>query len=138
MKYNFILFCCFIILSCNTAERDCLAYKTGVFSFKYTLNGTEKEAHFKRTEDYSIDYFDNKIDTSSIRWINDCEFILKKQHPKTLADKDAVHFKILTTTDTSYAFEYKLVVKKLNAVQRTEKGIAYKADESKIAIKSKN
>ena len=92
------------------------------------VDGVSKSAEFKRTESLSIDYIEEKVDTSSIRWINDCEFILTKLNPKTYSEKKPIHFKILTTTDTSYVFEYKLAVKNLNAQNKIRKGTAIKID----------
>jgi len=115
-----------LFVSCYTAERNCSDFKTGTFEFNYTIDGVEKTGRFTRTDTLSIDYFENKIDTSSIRWINDCEFILKSINPKSMAEKDAFHFKILSTTSNSYTFEYKLAIKKPNRPIRTEKGVATK------------
>ncbi|MGB0980617.1 MAG: hypothetical protein ACPGUH_00825 [Winogradskyella sp.] len=113
-----------LITSCYTAERKCTDFKTGTFEFKYTINNIEKLGRFTRTDSLNIDYYDGKIDSSSVRWINDCEFILKKLHPKSMADKDAIHMKILTTGDDFYTFEYKLAVKKLNRAYHVERGTA--------------
>lgn len=127
MKRILPLFLLFLgLYSCYEVERNCTDYKTGTFRFDYIVDGIEKSGTFVRTEDFSIDYFDKKVDSSSIRWINDCEFILKKINPKNRSEDDAIHMKILTTTDSSYTFEYKLAIKKLNKAMRTEKGIAYK------------
>ncbi|MBT8245563.1 MAG: hypothetical protein HKP48_04590 [Winogradskyella sp.] len=121
----FILF--FIALtSCYNVERNCQDYKTGEFKFSFIVDGVEKTGTFKRTKAYSIDYFEGKVDSSSIRWINDCEFILKKLNPKNSSEDDAIHMKILTTTDSSYTFEYKLAIKKQNKSIRVEKGTAYR------------
>lgn len=115
-----------LVTGCYNIERNCQDYRTGEFKFSFVVDGEEKTGTFKRTEDYSIDYFENKIDSSSIRWINDCEFILKKVNPKNLSEDDAIHMKILTTTDSSYTFEYKLAIKKQNTAARVEKGTAYR------------
>ncbi|WP_411895036.1 hypothetical protein [Winogradskyella sp. A2] len=117
-----------LLIGCYDLKRDCTDYKTGKFEFKYIIDGVEKTGQFLRTDEYNIDYYEGVIDTSSVRWINDCEFILKKLNPKSNADKDAIHMKILTTTDSSYTFEYKLAVKKPNRPQRVEKGIAKKIE----------
>ncbi|MGB8703742.1 MAG: DNA topoisomerase IV, partial [Gillisia sp.] len=47
--------------------------------------------------------------TSSIRWVNDCEYILKNLHPKNMKEKKPLSIKILTTKDNSYTFEYGVV-----------------------------
>ena len=92
-----LLICiCFLALfsSCFQTERNCSDYKTGTFEFSYLDNGVEKTAKFTRTEDYSIDFIEGKADSSSVRWINDCEFILKKLHPKSTQEAKAIHMKI--------------------------------------------
>ena len=116
------------LVSCYEVQRDCKAYKTGTFEFKYTLGGVEKIGRFTRTATLNIDYYEGKVDSSSVRWINDCEFILKKLNPRSNSDKNAIHMKILATSSNSYTFEYKLAVKKPNQTTYVEKGIAYKID----------
>lgn len=69
----------------------------------------ERTTTFERRDDLEIDYYEGKADSSSIRWINDCEFIVQKLHPKNRAEQQAIHMKILTTTENSYTFEYGLV-----------------------------
>lgn len=56
-----------------------------------------------------VDYFDGKADSSSVRWINDCEYIVKKLNPKNKSEEVPIHIKILTTKDKSYTFEYNAV-----------------------------
>ena len=41
-----------------------------------------------------------------MRWINDCEFILQKLHPKNMKEEKAISMKILFTEKNSYTFEY--------------------------------
>ena len=124
MKRVLFLFILTLFTNCYKIERECQDFKTGEFEFFYTIDGEEKSGRFIRTQKYSVDYFDGKIDSSSIRWINDCEFILKKLNPTNNSEDDAIHMKILTTTDSSYSFEYKLAIKKLNKPSRTEKGLS--------------
>ncbi len=95
--------------SCYQPQRDCKAYKDGKFSFTTTINKKEVTTTFMRKGDLEIDYFNGKVDSSSVRWINDCEYIVKKLHPRNKAEKKSVHMKILTTTDNSYTFEYSIV-----------------------------
>lgn len=115
------------MVSCYEVERNCTDFKTGEFEFKYIVDGVEKTGRFVRTDSLSINYYDGKVDSSSVRWINDCEFILKTLNPKSNAEKDPLHMKILSTEGvSSYTFEYKLAVKKPNRPLRVEKGTAYK------------
>jgi|TARA_R110002020_G_scaffold4110_4_gene18350 hypothetical protein len=105
-------------------NRDCEAFKTGTFEFE-ALVGTEiTKTTFVRNDSIEIDYFRGKADTSYIRWINDCEYIVKKKNPKNQAEKRAIHMKILSTEGNTYQFEYNLV-----GEPRKEKGTAVKVSE---------
>ena len=127
MKLRYLLV--FILLSsCYKVERNCTDFKTGTFEFKYTIDGIEKKGTFVRTETLNIDYFEDKIDSASVRWINDCEFIQKKTNPIYAGEEKAIHMKILSTTDSTYTFEYQLAVKQSNGKRRVEKGVAKKID----------
>ena len=98
-----------LFTSCYQPERNCQDFKTGKFSFTTTIDGEEKTTTFVRNDSREIDYFDGKADTSSVRWVNDCEYILKKINPKNKAEEKSVHIKILSTEADSYLFEYGLV-----------------------------
>jgi hypothetical protein len=127
MKRFLPLLLVILLTSCfETAERNCLDFKTGTFEFEYSIDGVEKTGRFVRTENLNIDYYEGKADSSSIRWINDCEFILKKINPTRISEKDPIHMKILSTTEDSYTFEYKLAIKKLNREVLVKTGIAKK------------
>ncbi|GAB4163141.1 MAG: hypothetical protein Tsb0033_23080 [Winogradskyella sp.] len=127
MKKIFWLFAFLPLISCFEVERNCSDFKTGEFEFNYTIDGVQKTGRFVRTDTLNIDYFEGHVDTSSVRWINDCEFILKKINPTTNLEKEEIHMKILSTEGTSsYTFEYKLAVKKPNRPLRTERGTAHR------------
>ncbi len=126
MRILLVLVCCFLCTSCYTIDRNCTDFKTGTFEFTYSVDGIEKTGKFIRTETLNIDYFDNKIDSASVRWINDCEFIQKTLNPTSMAEKKAIHFKILSTTEDTYTFEYQLAVKQPYKKPRIEKGTAKK------------
>lgn len=119
---------CICLTNCINIERNCKDYKTGTFEFTYTIDGVKTTGKFVRTDSLNIDYFNGKVDSASIRWINDCEFIQKKLNPKSIAEQEAIHFKILTTTDSSYTFEYKLAAKNPNQKLRVEKGTAFRIE----------
>lgn len=95
--------------ACYQPERNCSDFKTGAFSFTTSINGEEKTTTFTRTKTAQIEVFEGKRDSSSIRWINDCEYIIKNLNPKNTAEQQPIHFKILTTTTDSYTFEYSIV-----------------------------
>jgi hypothetical protein len=98
-----------LIIGCYNPERNCQDFRTGTFSYE-ALVGTEVlTTIFVRTDSLEIDYFQNKSDTSSIRWINDCEYIVQKINPKNRAEQKTIHMKILTTQNNTYLFEYNIV-----------------------------
>ncbi len=119
----FFLFTGLIFLeSCQTPpERNCSNFKTGEFSFTATIDGEEKTTTFVRSSDLEVGFFEGKQDSSSIRWINECEYVLKNLSPKNKAEEKSIHIKILTTSDSSYTFEYNAIGDK-----RKFKGTAFK------------
>jgi hypothetical protein len=96
-------------MSCYDAERNCKDFKTGKFKFEYEVNGLKKTTVFERKDSIEIETFEGKTDTSSIRWVSDCEYILQKIHPKNMAEEKAINMKILTTSKNSYTFEFGIV-----------------------------
>ncbi|UNY98109.1 hypothetical protein MQE36_13570 [Zhouia spongiae] len=108
-KLLLLFVCVSLFVSCYNVERNCTDFKTGTFEFHYTVNGEEHINKFTRTDSLEYEYVEGKVDTNSVKWINDCEFVVKKLHPKSNADKKAVHIKILSTSENSYNFEYSLV-----------------------------
>ena len=110
MKRLLLLFPILLLLtSCYDQERKCTDFKTGKFRFEHEINGKKKITLFERTDSFEIESYEGKTDTSSVRWINDCEYVLQKINAKSAAEKKAVHMKILTTKGNSYTFEFSLV-----------------------------
>jgi hypothetical protein len=97
------------LISCYNQERNCTDFKTGKFEFTQEINGKKQTSTFVRTENLQIETFNGKTDTASVRWVNDCEFVLQKKRPKNLQEKKAISMKILATKDKSYIFEYSFV-----------------------------
>ena len=95
--------------SCYNQERNCKDFKTGKFRIDFEVNGIKKTTIFERNESIEIETFDGKTDTSSVRWVNDCEYVLEKLHPKTLQEKKAIGMRILTTSKKTYTFEFGIV-----------------------------
>ncbi len=98
-----------LFLSCYQQERNCADFKTGKFQFEHEIDGKKELSLFERNDSLQIETFRGKTDTSTVRWLNDCEFILQKLHPKGMKEKKAIHIKILTTNKKSYTFEYAYV-----------------------------
>ena len=106
------LFVC--LLGCNLPERNCSDYKNGDFEFSTTINKEVITSKFSRRDSIEIEYFENKIDTSFVSWVSDCEFILRKKNPATPTEKKAVNMKILSTSENGYVFEFSIVGDKKN------------------------
>lgn len=109
MKKLLIVPIVLLLTSCYQQERNCKDFKTGKFSFEYEIDGHKKTTFFERTDSLEIENFEGKIDTSHVRWVNDCEYILQKKHPKNMQEKKAIQMKILTTKENSYTFEFSIV-----------------------------
>jgi len=101
----------FLLFSCYEVERNCGDFRTGTFQFE-AVSGTEVfTTRIERNDSIEIEYYKESIDTAEIRWINDCEYVLRKLNPKSMAEEKAIHIKILTTKDNSYTFEFNEVGK---------------------------
>lgn len=110
MKKIASLLALLLLCSClETPERECKDFKTGKFQFDYEVDGVKKTTTFIRTENQEIDFYEGKSDTSSIKWINDCEYVIQKINPKNRQEKKAIAMKILSTTKDSYTFEFGIV-----------------------------
>lgn len=106
---SILLLITILFTSCYQQERNCKNFRNGTFEFETILNGELTKTTFVRNDSLEIDYFLGKSDTSRIRWINDCEYIVQKLNPKNMAEEKAIHMKILTTDRNIYTFEYALV-----------------------------
>jgi len=120
-KFLFVLMLSFC--SCYTIERHCKDFKTGDFYSEVTIDGILYKSTFSRTHDLQVEIYNEKKDSSEVRWINDCEVIYKTINPKNMAERKDIHLKILTTTDSSYTFEYSYV-----GDTNKQKGIAFKIE----------
>ena len=99
----------FILVSCFEQERNVTDFKTGKFEFVQEINGKKQITVFERSDSLQIEKFNNKIDTASVRWVSESEFILQKLNPKTMEERKAISMKILSTTKNGYIFEYAFV-----------------------------
>ena len=106
MKFIASLFVLSLFVSCYTIERNCTDFKTGTYKSEITIDGDLYTSKFSRDSEIQIETFKGVIDSSSVRWINDCEMVFKTINPKNRAEKKNIHLKILTTSKDSYRFEY--------------------------------
>lgn len=98
-----------LFTSCYEQERNCNDFKTGKFKSEITIDGVKHTSTFERKDSIQIETYNGVIDTFDIRWINDCEYVMKNSNPKNRAEKKLVSMKILTTKDNTYVFEYNYV-----------------------------
>jgi len=123
MKFCFVFVLLLLFSSCYNFERNCKDYQTGTFKSEITINDSTYISTFTRSSKLQVERYNNKIDSSEVRWINDCEVVFRTINPKNRVEKKDIHLKILTTTDSSYTFEYSYVGDKLK-----QKGVAIKLD----------
>lgn len=109
MRMISVLTLCLLAVACFKPERNCSDFQTGSFEFKSLILGDTLTTTFIRTDSIEVDYYLNRVDSSSVRWLNDCECIVKKLHPLSYQESKAVHMKILSTKGNSYTFEYNLI-----------------------------
>ena len=111
----------FLLSSCYEVERNCTFYKTGSFYSEVTISGKLYKSTFTRSTELQVETYNGKTDSSTVRWINDCEMVFNTLNPKNRAEQKDIHLKILTTTDSSYTFEYSYV-----GETKKQKGVAFK------------
>lgn len=109
MKKLYILPLAALLFGCYNQQLECADFKTGKFEFKQTVNGKDHVSIFERNDSIQIETFNGVTDTATVRWVSDCEFVLQKKHPKTMADKKAINMKIVMTDADGYTFEYAFV-----------------------------
>jgi len=110
-------------ISCNQPQKDCQSFKTGTFTFEALVDTEIETTTFVRNDSIEIDFFRGKADTSSIRWLNDCEYIIKKLNPNNMAEEKAIHVRIINTKENQYTFDYSIV-----GLNKKKKGTAVKVD----------
>ena len=123
MRFLLIFSLSILIGSCAPPARNCPDFHEGTFRFNAFIDGEEQTTVFTRTRTLEVSEFLGKKDSASIRWINDCEYIVTNLNPTNRAEEKPIHMKILSTTDNSYTFEYKLV-----GSSKSSRGTAFKID----------
>jgi len=123
MKFIKLIVLAIMLSGCYTTTRDCSNFTIGSFTSEVTIADETFVSKFIRTDSLQIEVFEGKTDSSSVRWINDCEVIFHTINPKRMIDKKDIHLKILTTTNSSYTFEYSYV-----GETKKQRGIATKTN----------
>lgn len=115
-----------MLSACFAPTKECADFKTGVFEYQTYADGELIQAKIVRNDSLEIDYYDpQQPDTSAIRWVNDCEYILKKYNPKDASEKQSFKMKIIETSGDKYTFEFSQVgqnkIKEFSATKIEEK-----------------
>lgn len=110
MKQILVL-CCLLttLTSCYEFERNCTDFTIGSFKSEIIIGDKTYTSKFTRSNEFQIENYQGKIDSTKVRWINDCEVVFTTINPKNRIEKKDVHLKILTTSKDSYTFEYSYV-----------------------------
>ncbi len=103
----FFLFC--LNTSCYEVQRNCLDFRYGTFKYERVIGDKLSTSIFIRNNEMEIEYYNNKTDTSKIKWVNKCEFILTKLNPNNNNEKKPISIKIISTHKNYYVFEFSLV-----------------------------
>ena len=108
-KLLFILPLFVLLTSCYDQERKCADFKTGKFRFETVIEGKTNITDITRTDSLQTETYKGKTSTASVRWLNDCEFVLQNLNPKNAEEKESFHMKILTTKGNTAILEYSIV-----------------------------
>ena len=117
------------MIGCYSVERECQDFHTGTYQFQQIIGDQLQTSTFLRSQDIEVEYFESKVDSASIRWINPCECVLTKLNPSSNQDKRPIAIKIISTSENAYVFEYALVGDQKNK----QRGVVQKISDELIA-----
>lgn len=95
--------------ACYSTEQNCEKFRTGTFKFDALVEGEVITTTFVRNDSIEIETYNGQTDTASIRWINDCQYILKSINPESMAENKPIEMRILYSDGNTYTFEYNIV-----------------------------
>lgn len=109
-KYFCFLIPIAVMTACFTPPKDCTPFKTGTFEYQTFADGELIKAKIVRNDTIEIDYYNpQQPDTSAIRWVNDCEYILRKYNPQSAEEKASFKMKLIETGKDHYTFQFSQV-----------------------------
>ena len=79
MRRNYIIFLLQYLLFLALLQKEIAKISLRKLSFQTVVLGDTITTNFTRVDDIEIDYF-SKILTSSVKWISECECIVKKKN----------------------------------------------------------
>ena len=81
-----VIFAILFFWGCNPPERKCIEFHDGSFTFSEMIDGEMHTTIFTRKGDLEISEYRGHIDSASVRWINDCEYVLKNINPNNIGN----------------------------------------------------
>lgn len=108
-KLLYLLSFALLFASCYEAERNCADFKTGKFSYELTQNGVKQVTIIERNDTLQTETYNGKTTKASVRWVNNCEFIVQNLQPKSREDKKGISMRILTTKGNTATVEFSFV-----------------------------
>jgi len=89
--------------ACRSADCDCAHFQRGTMVSMQRINGKVQQTQIQRFDKWQLETYQNHTDTINIRWVNDCEWVLKAKHPITMAERKGLSMKIVRTqADTAW------------------------------------
>ena len=101
---------CFAGFSCvQKPSCVCTQFHDGTYLSVQTVNGTKDTTRIVRKGNEQIETYHGHKDTAVIRWVNDCELIVRPKHPHSMEDRKALSMKIIRTDINSCLVRYSYV-----------------------------
>ena len=99
-----------LLFNCNlNQERLCEDFKKGKYKSVIKIDGIEYTSIFTRNDSIQVEIFNNVVDSTNVRWVNNCEVVFTTINPKNIQQKKPILVKILRTYEGSYDFEYSYI-----------------------------
>lgn len=120
MRFLITTLFAFLLFSCVEKQKVHIEdFRTG--KFKTTLEDDETTSIATRNDSLQIEEYLGKNDTFKITWIDQFEYVLVKQSPKSLLDSTPFHVKITAIKNNSYSFSAHYRGSKFKQKGRAEK-----------------
>ena len=74
MKFRLIIIALITLTSCYNIDRNCNDYKIGSYYSEVVIDSTIFKSEFTRNTKIQVEYYNKRIDSSEVRWLNDCGF----------------------------------------------------------------
>ncbi|OYU84863.1 MAG: DNA topoisomerase IV [Flavobacterium sp. BFFFF2] len=101
---------CFVVISCvQKPTCDCPQFHDGTYIAVQSIQGKNDTTQIIRKGNEQIETYHGKTDTAIVRWVNDCELIVRPKHPHSIEDRKALSMKIVQTEKNTCLVRYSYV-----------------------------